>query len=278
MTRSKPVEQFSSIPRQFEQRLKRSVSTPKLDLISEGNSLPQMSKGKNLSKKSGALTRQSQVPKLNLDFNTSTQSSLPDIAKGKPNRTEDDISAEFLPSRNQAMKAFVPNIGNETQNELDFCAPTLGDDTTNLDEDDTFDMNEKTVESINFIKANMNIDLPKKDLNTGRSSSTSSTAPYLKARQAKWVEEAAQLEAAIPDPDCPHGHVKLEDDERVRRLSEMTTKHADLLHDLNRLPVSSDTRRVVLKRREIEDLLVWVEEEMRKYSRAKVFVPENETH
>lgn len=285
--RSKQAEQVSSRPRQFEQRLKRSVSTPKLDLISERKTLPHMSKGRNVSKKCGTVARQSEVPKLNLNLNlnTSTQSSLPDIGPGKHNRTLDDISAEFLPSRNHAMKGFVPNIGDETQNELAFCAPTLGDDTTNLDEDDTFDMNEKTQESINFIQANMNIDIPKKNLNTGRSSSASSIAPkhrtgsvpkYLKARQAKWAEEAAQLEAAIPDPDCPAGHIKLEDSERVNRLSQMTTKHADLLHDLNRLPVSSDTRRVILKRREIEGLLVWVEEEIRKFSRPKVFVPENE--
>jgi len=227
----------------------------------------------------------SAVPNLNLDLNNSSQSTLPDIAKIRNNLTEDDLSADFLPQKNHAMKNFVPNLGGETQNELAFCAPTMGDDTTNLDEDDTFDMNDKTNESINFVKANMNVDIHKKDPNTGRSSSASTLAPkhrtgsvpkYLKARQAQWAEEAEQLKAAIPDPDCPPGHVKLAEDDRIERLSAMTTKHADLLHELNRLPVSSDTRRVVLKRREIEGLLVWVEEEIRKFSRPKVFVPENE--
>ena len=284
-TRSQQVEQFSSRPKQFEQRLKRSVSTPKLDLISEGKTLPQMNKGRHVSKKSGIVSRQSAVPKLNLDFNSSNQSSLPNIGKVNHSKTEDDLSAEFLPSRNYAMKGLIPNIGDETQNELAFSAPTFGDETTNLDEDDTFDLNEKTVESVNFIKANMNIDVPKKDINTGRSSVASSIAPkhktgsvpkYLKARQAQWADEAAKIEAAIPDPDCPPGHIKLSDEERVDKLGQMTTKHAELLHDLNRLPVSSDTRRVVLKRNEIEGLLVWVEEEIRKFSRPKVFVPDNE--
>eukprot|EP00092_Neocalanus_flemingeri_P047372 GFUD01053658.1.p1 GENE.GFUD01053658.1~~GFUD01053658.1.p1 ORF type:complete len:472 (-),score=121.85 GFUD01053658.1:30-1445(-) len=282
-SRSKQAEQFLSRPKQFEQRLKRSVSTPKLDLISEGKTL---NKGRNVSKKSGTMASQSGVPKLNLNLNSSSKSSLPDIGKVRQSKTDEDLSAEFLPSRKHAMQSLIPNLGDETRNELAFSAPTLGDDTTHLDEDDTFDMNEKTQESINFVKTNMNIDIPKKDLNTvtGRSSVASSIAPkhktgsvpkYLKARQAKWAEDAAQLEAAIPDPDCPPGHVKLNDEERVNQLGQMTTKHADLLQDLHRLPVSSDTRRVVLKRQEIEGLLVWVEQEIRKYSRSKVFVPAN---
>jgi len=281
-SRSKPVEQFSSRPRQFEPKLRRSISTPKLENISERKAIP---KAKTATKKSAALQRQSEVPNLNLDLNNSSQSSLPDIAKVRNSRTEDDISAEFLPTKNHAMKNFVPNLGDDTQNELAFCAPTMGDDTINLNEDDTFDMNDKTNESINFVKANMNLDIHKKDPATGRSSSASTLAPkhktgsvpkYLKARQAQWAEEAKQLKASIPDPDCPAGHVRLGEDERIEKLSSMTTKHAELLHDLNRLPVSSDTRRVVLKRREIEGLLVWVEEEIRKFSRPKVFVPENE--
>ena len=125
----------------------------------------------------------------------------------------------------------------------------------------------------------------RKEPDTGRSSVASSIVPkhragsvpkYLKTRQAQWAEEEAKRIASIPDPDCPPGHVKLEDSSRVQKLKEMTEKHAELLHDLNRLPVSSDTRRVVLRRREIENLLTQVEEEIRKYSRPKVFVPDNE--
>ena len=53
--------------------------------------------------------------------------------------------------------------------------------------------------------------------------------------------------------------------EKLRKLEELTAKQEKLLQEMNKLPVSSDTRRVVLKRREIEDLLVWVDEENEKY-------------
>ena len=68
------------------------------------------------------------------------------------------------------MKGFVPDFGYDTHNELE-CTPTLGDDTSKVYEDDTFEMNEKTQELMNFVKANMSIDIPKKELNTGRSAS-----------------------------------------------------------------------------------------------------------
>ena len=42
---------------------------------------------------------------------------------------------------------------------------------------------------------------------------------YLKARQAEWAEAAADALASIPDPDCPPGHVRLEDEVRIYIIS-----------------------------------------------------------
>ena len=49
-----------------------------------------------------------------------------------------------------------------------------------------------------------------------------------------------------------------------------------MLVEVNRLPVSSDTRRVRLRRTELEEQLTRLEEEMRTYSRANVFVREED--
>ena len=42
---------------------------------------------------------------------------------------------------------------------------------------------------------------------------------------------------------------------------------------MSRLPVSSDTRRVVTRRKELESQLGVLEEEIRNFSRPKVFLP-----
>ncbi len=67
---------------------------------------------------------------------------------------------------------------------------------------------------------------------------------------------------------------RLPDEDRAKQLEEMQSTHTALLANLNRLPVSSDTRRVTEKRREIEGLLAGLDDGIRIYSRPKVFVKE----
>ena len=42
---------------------------------------------------------------------------------------------------------------------------------------------------------------------------------YLRSRQAEWAEAEAAARAAVPDPDCPPGHVRLPDTEVAARLA-----------------------------------------------------------
>ena len=71
-------------------------------------------------------------------------------------------------------------------------------------------------------------------------------------------------------------YFRLPEPDRLKQLNEMEATHAALLADLYRLPVSADTRRVTEKRREIEGLLVGLDDGIRIYSRAKVFVKKTE--
>ena len=68
----------------------------------------------------------------------------------------------------------------------------------------------------------------------------------------------------------------LSGEEREQGLVARQQQHSQLLQEANRLPVSSDTRRVRLRRMELETELARVEEEIRVYSRNKVFVKVNE--
>ena len=74
----------------FRLPLRRTVSSPKLDLIPEASS---RGKGKEASR-----SRQPPVPKLNL-LNCSSSSSVAPKQKVARDRREEELSQEFLPSR-----------------------------------------------------------------------------------------------------------------------------------------------------------------------------------
>ena len=202
----------------------------------------------------------------------------------RPSKREEELSAEFLPVHNTA--SLRPVLSDQTQSELVLSVPSVEDETllATAEEDDTFDMNRTT----DFVKANMKaVGSGAVGGRTGRSSAVSnagsvgsvvphkagSVPRYLRTRQAQWAEEAAAALAAIPDPDCPPGHVRLPEEERLQMVESFSSQHAGLLKDLNRLPVSSDSRRVVNRRKELETNLTQLEEDIKKFSRPKVFMP-----
>ena len=151
--------------------LQRTASSPKLNINTEKQKQNlNNTNRRHLSRSTSNINkvvRKTEVPKLNLALDITSQSNLPEFGGMKPTRLEDELSAEFLPAHNTS--AFKPNLGNETQNELVLSIPTLGDDTDIVNETDTFDI-EKTTD---FIKANLKIS-PKKNLISGRQSAASS--------------------------------------------------------------------------------------------------------
>ena len=168
-SRQSNFSRFSSQERKSV--LQRTVSSPKLNMNTEKpkQNLSNTNR-RHLSRSTSNINKvvkKTEVPKLNLALDITSQSNLPDFGGMKPTRLEDELSAEFLPTHNTS--AFRPNLRNETQNELVLSIPTLGDDTDIANETDTFDI-EKTTD---FIKANLKIS-PKKIQNTGRQSAASS--------------------------------------------------------------------------------------------------------
>jgi len=286
--------------------LRRSVSSPKLDYIPEIKStnkksreniklgkIPEMPPVKQavtkLKKKPGGDSRVA-----GLDLN---------------NTTRDQLSVEHLPHKDELLTKLVPSLGDQTKNELVINAPTLGDDTQddlvissltleddtfgepygdevsqlNLEKLDTFSGDEGPVDYVrqNIMKAAVH----SKGADSGRSTAstmistkhkTGSVPKYLKTRQAEWRDAEAAALAAIPDPDCPPGHRLLPQEERLSRLEMRKERHKELLEEVNRLPVSSDTRRVRLRRAELEAELAQLEGDITVYNRHKVFVKAGE--
>ncbi|GBP17996.1 Enkurin domain-containing protein 1 [Eumeta japonica] len=90
-----------------------------------------------------------------------------------------------------------------------------------------------------------------------------------KDQSAKVKEDTSAHEV---DPNCPPGHVTLPDTERKETLRMLRNSFAELVSELNKMPVKTDTLRMRNKKMELEKQLAKLEEGIKVFSRPKVFV------
>nr|XP_034835023.1 enkurin domain-containing protein 1-like [Maniola hyperantus] len=94
---------------------------------------------------------------------------------------------------------------------------------------------------------------------------------YLRERKEiakdKVGEDASEVHA-----DCPEGHVPLPDVERKETLRMLRNSFAELVSELNKMPVKTDTLRMRNRKMELEKQLAKLEEGIKVFSRPKVFV------
>ncbi|EDV36440.1 uncharacterized protein Dana_GF12958 [Drosophila ananassae] len=96
---------------------------------------------------------------------------------------------------------------------------------------------------------------------------------YLEKEKRERAE--AKQRAESRDPDCPRGHVLLSDQERLSYLTGAQKRYEHLVNELNHMPMTAQTLRVRSRKAEIDRELATVEEEIRIYSKAKVYVMPN---
>ncbi|KAH8304232.1 hypothetical protein KR059_004493 [Drosophila kikkawai] len=95
--------------------------------------------------------------------------------------------------------------------------------------------------------------------------------PRYLEKQKREKAEAKQL-ADMQDPDCPRGHVLLSDQDRLTYLNNAQKRYESLVNELNHMPMTAQTLRVRTRKAEIDKELTTVEEQIRVYSKAKVYV------
>lgn len=93
---------------------------------------------------------------------------------------------------------------------------------------------------------------------------------YLRERKEQ-LPHAEGTGVAIDDV-CPPGHVALPDTERKETLRMLRNSFAELVSELNKLPVKTDTLRMRNRKMELEKQLAKLEEGIKVFSRPKVFV------
>lgn len=95
---------------------------------------------------------------------------------------------------------------------------------------------------------------------------------YLKHRQKEWDEEAMRVRKELEDADIPKDHKVLTESDRHETLKRLNDRYEEVIMDLNRLPVSSDTMRIRARRKVLEEELNSLDEAIKTYSRPRVFV------
>lgn len=90
---------------------------------------------------------------------------------------------------------------------------------------------------------------------------------YIRDRKEEMIKKSLKV-----DDGCPPNHVLLPNDEKTETLRMIKQSYAELITELNMLPVRSDTLKIRNRKKEIEDQLQKLEEGMSVFSRPKVFV------
>lgn len=106
-----------------------------------------------------------------------------------------------------------------------------------------------------------------RSLNHGDASAKASKKSITK----KTKEEDAALKMVM-DPMCPPGHIPLPDQERKKTLHMLRVSYAELVREMNLLPVRTDTLRVRQKKIQLENQLSKIEEGIKVFSKSKVYV------
>ncbi|RVE47115.1 hypothetical protein evm_008192 [Chilo suppressalis] len=95
---------------------------------------------------------------------------------------------------------------------------------------------------------------------------------YLRDRKENGPKEAEGARADDDQSMCPPGHVTLPDTERKETLRMLRNSFAELVSELNKMPVKTDTLRMRNRKMELEKQLAKLEEGIKVFSRPKVFV------
>ncbi|CAF0873953.1 unnamed protein product [Adineta steineri] len=99
---------------------------------------------------------------------------------------------------------------------------------------------------------------------------------YIEKIKEKQDQDTYVARVNAPDPDCPPGHTKVDNNQRELTLQKLHANRAELEKKLNRLPVRNDTVILRQTKEDIEKKLIELDEAIKIFSKPKVFIKLNE--
>ncbi|CAF1221271.1 unnamed protein product [Didymodactylos carnosus] len=85
-------------------------------------------------------------------------------------------------------------------------------------------------------------------------------------------QERTDQSRNAPDPECPKGHVKVQEDERRRTLQTLQLNQKDLVQRLGHLPIRNDSVTLRKTKEDLEKKIIELDEAIKIFSKPKVFI------
>ncbi|CAF2641420.1 unnamed protein product [Rotaria sp. Silwood2] len=99
---------------------------------------------------------------------------------------------------------------------------------------------------------------------------------YIEKIKEKRDEDLYQARINAPDPDCPPGHVKVDNNQRMSTLSQLQSNRTELEKKLCHLPIRNDSVTLRRTKEDIEKKIVELDEAIQIFSKPKVFIKMDE--
>ncbi|CAF3638761.1 unnamed protein product [Rotaria sp. Silwood1] len=111
-----------------------------------------------------------------------------------------------------------------------------------------------------------------KELKTYQEKQKGRVPHYIEKIKEKRDEEIYQAHINAPDPECPSGHVKIDNNQRVSTLAQLQSNRAELEKKLCHLPIRNDSVTLRRTKENIEKKIIELDEAIQIFSKPKVFI------
>ncbi|CAF5028151.1 unnamed protein product, partial [Rotaria socialis] len=90
------------------------------------------------------------------------------------------------------------------------------------------------------------------------------------------TQELYNERANAPDPDCPIGHVRIDEEKRLSTLRQLELTRAEFEKKMSHLPIRNDSLTLRRAKEELEKKIIEADEAIKIFSKPKVFMRSEE--
>ncbi|CAF0883757.1 unnamed protein product [Adineta steineri] len=214
-------------------------------------------------------TVQSKV-KQRLDEDTHRSLSRPQSARGNFLHAHENTGPQYL--RSQSISS---SRRGSMSSSVDFNALQIDDKK----QPDYVRINSQWAKNIPKVRKTMSNDVIEKvqdkkdrDLKAYHENQKGRVPDYIEKIKERRAQNIYEERANAPDPECPFGHVKIDNDRRLATLRQLELNRADLEKKLSHLPIRNDSLTLRRAKEETEKKIIELDEAIKIFSKPKVFV------
>ncbi|CAF0932528.1 unnamed protein product [Rotaria sordida] len=212
--------------------------------------------------------------KQKLEEDTQRSLSRPQSAQGNFLRAHENTGPQHLRSQSACISR-QGSVGSSVN-----LATTQADNKTKLD---YVKLNSRYVKTIPKVRKTISEEAVEqvqgkreKELKTYQENQNGLVPNYIEKIKEKRDQDAYQTFVNTPDPDCPLGHVKVDNNQRVSTLAQLQSNRVELEKKLGHLPIRNDTVTLRRTKEYIEKKIVELDEAIQIFSKPKVFIKMDE--